>query len=535
MMTRPTMTPLPPSPDGFEPVLSTEAMRTADRRTMAEFGLPGFTLMETAGRGAADAIEQVFGPMAGRDVLVLAGRGNNGGDGFVVARVLAGRGARVRVVALGLEDDVTEDAARHLRLFRALAEHDDALRLDAFDDIRQVAAANPPALVVDALLGIGVTGPLREPVDALARWINGQPAPVVALDVPTGLDADTGRAADDAVRADLTVTMAARKTGLLFNAGPAHAGRVEVVDIGVLPHVLADVLSMPGCARRSTDEAVRRLLPIRASDAHKYSAGKVVAVAGSRAFPGAAAMAAEAAARAGAGAVVCCTPESARPLVAAHLVEVMSEPMPETGGGTLARAALDALAERAAGADAVLVGCGLGRDPETYALVRDLLPRLGAPLVLDADGLNALAGHTDLLSAHAAGRWVLTPHLGELNRLAGDDLDPTDRVRLAARWAARWDCVLVVKGMPSVVGTPDGRVFIGGAGNVALATAGTGDVLAGMTAGLLAQGLGPAEAAVCALHLGGLAADRYAAARDPRSMLATDLLRELPHVLGPIP
>ncbi len=508
-------------------------MRTADRRTMDAFGLPGFALMETAGRGAADAIERSFGPVAGRALLVLAGRGNNGGDGLVVARVLAARGAAVRVVTLASEDRATEDTARNLRLFRDLAEHDDRLRLDRFEDIRQLAAANPPDLVVDALLGIGVTEPLREPIGAISRWINGQPAPVVALDVPTGLDSDTGRAAPDAVRAALTVTMAARKTGLLFNDGPAHAGRVEVVDIGVPPHILRDVLPLPGCALRSTDEAVRRLLPVRAADAHKYTAGRVVVVAGSRAFPGAAVMASEAAARAGAGAVVCCTPEGARPLVAVHPPEVMSAPFPETAEGTLAEGALRGLLDRTKDADAVLVGCGLGKHAETQALVRDLLPRLRAPVVLDADGLNALAGHTDLLGGPAAGRWVLTPHLGEFKRLAGDDVDTGDRVRLVAEWAARWRCVLVLKGMPSVVGTPDGRVFIGGAGNVALATAGTGDVLAGMTAGLLAQGLAPAEAAVCALHLGGRAADRYAATRDPRTMLATDLLRELPYVLGP--
>ena len=410
----------PPFLDGFEPVLSTEAMRLADRRTMDTFGLPGFTLMETAGRGATDAIERAFGPVAGRALLVLAGRGNNGGDGLVVARVLAARGAAVRVVTLASEGHATEDTAHNLRLFHALAEHDDRLRLDRFEDIRQIAAANPPDLVVDALLGIGVTGPLREPIGAIARWINGQPAPVVALDVPTGLDGDTGRAAPDAVRATLTVTMAARKTGLLFNDGPTHAGRVEVVDIGIPPHVLNDALPLPGCALRSTDEAVRRLLPTRAADAHKYTAGRVVAVAGSRAFPGAAVMASEAAARAGAGAVVCCTPESARPLVAAHPAEVMSAPFPETAEGTLAGEALDGLLDRTKDADAVLVGCGLGKHPATQALVRDLLPRLEAPVVLDADGLNAFVGHTDLFRAHAGGRWVLTPHLGELERLAGD-------------------------------------------------------------------------------------------------------------------
>ncbi len=516
----------------FQPVLSTEAMREADRRTMAEFGLPGFTLMETAGRGAADAIEEIFGSVAGRSVLVLAGKGNNGGDGLVVARVLVGRGAHVRVVTTGREDDATEDTAHNLRLFRTLAEHDDRLALDLFDDIRQVAAMRPPDLVVDALLGIGVTGPLRASVDALARWTNGQPAPVVALDVPTGLDSDTGVAHADAVRADLTVTMAAHKAGLLFNDGPEHAGRVEVVDIGIPPHLLGDALAAPGSALRSTDAAVRALLPTRPRDAHKYTAGRVLVVAGSRQFPGAAVMASLAAARAGAGAVVCGTPASARPLLAAHLTEVMTVALPETDGGGLAPDALDEILEQASRADAVLVGCGLGKDPDTQRLVRDLLPRLSGPVVLDADGLNALAGHADLLPTLAADL-VLTPHTGELARLVGtDDLDATNRIALAAAWAKRWQSVLVVKGMPSVVGTPEGRVLIGGTGGPALATAGTGDVLAGLTAGLLAQGLAPAEAAICALHLGGCAADRWAATRQPRALLATDLLAEMPYVFA---
>ncbi len=524
---------LPPAlsdPALFEPALSTDAMREADRRTMEDFGLPGGTLMETAGRGAAQVIEHAFGPLAGRSVLVLAGKGNNGGDGFVVARVLAGRGAHVRVVTTATEGDATEDTARTLRLFRALTEHDNRLSLDEFEDVRQVAAMRPPDLVVDALLGIGVTGPLRAPVDALARWMNGQDAPVVALDVPTGLGSDTGVAQEDTVRASLTVTMAARKAGLLFNDGPAHAGRVEVVDIGVPPHLLSEALALPGSALRSTDAGVRALLPERARDAHKYTAGRVLVAAGSRAFPGAAVMASLAAARAGAGAVICCTAASARPLVEAHLTEVMTVALPETDDGSLGGDALGEIVARAGSADAVLVGCGLGKHPETQRLVRDLLPRLAAPVVVDADGLNALAGHAELLG-HAGGRWVLTPHTGELQRLVGtDDLDTEDRIALAAEWAGRWRVVLVVKGMPSVVGTPAGGVFVGGAGGPALATAGTGDVLAGLTVGLLAQGLAPAAAAVCALHLGGRAAERYASTRQARTLLATDLLAELPYL-----
>src|SRR5690606_10889110 len=219
------------SSDLLQPVLTADAMREADRRTMTEVGIPGRVLMETAGRAACDAMEARYGPLAGRDVLVLAGKGNNGGDGFVVARVLHARGARVRVVPLASEDDASEDAAANLAVLRRLA--DDRLRLDAFEDAGRVAAARPPDVVVDALLGIGVAGALREPIRTLAAWMNRQAAPVVALDVPTGLDSDTGRATEDTVRADLTVTMAALKAGLLLGDGPRVAGEVVVAEIGI--------------------------------------------------------------------------------------------------------------------------------------------------------------------------------------------------------------------------------------------------------------------------------------------------------------
>jgi ADP-dependent NAD(P)H-hydrate dehydratase / NAD(P)H-hydrate epimerase len=522
--------PSPMSPDHFEPVLSTEAMRQADRRTIEAFDLPGRVLMETAGRGVCDVLERVLGPASGRRVLVLCGTGNNGGDGLVIARVLHARGAEVHAVALADEGDLTEDAAANLRALHEVAAHAEGLRLEVSD---RPDALNPywPEVVVDALLGIGVTGPLREPVGAFARWVNACPAPAVAVDVPSGLDSETGRAAEGTVRAALTVTMAARKPGHLFGEGPEHCGRVEAVDIGVPPHLLAEASRQEGSGLRSTDAAVRDLLPRRAGDAHKYTAGRVLAVAGSRAFPGAAVLTATAAARAGAGAVVLAVPEAARPLVLPHLTEVMTAPMPDTPEGTFGRAALDPILERARDADALVLGPGLGRVDETQALLRRLLPRLERPAVLDADGLTALAGHTDLLR-QAAAPLVLTPHLGELRRLAGtDDLDEDRRIRLAVTWAQRWNVVLVVKGMPSVVGTPEGRAYVSAPASPALATAGTGDVLAGMIAGLLAQGVPPAAAALCALHVGGRAAERYARRRGVASLLASDLLREVPYVL----
>lgn len=518
-------------PDGLQPVLTAAAMREADRRTAADYGLPERVLMETAGHAAADALEAHFGPQAGRDVLVLAGKGNNGGDGLVVARVLRARGARVRVVTLASESEATESTAANLRLLRRLAEEDEELRVDAYESVRQVASAHPPALVVDALLGTGVTGDLREPARGLCAWMNRQAAPVAALDVPSGIDADTGAAPENTVRAALTVTMGALKAGLVLGEGPLHAGAVVVAEIGIpatLLHALAPAV-------RATDAWVAEKLPRRAPDAHKYSAGRAVCVVGSRAFTGAAVLATGAAYRAGAGAVVCCTPRSAQPTVDAHRAEVMVDAQPETDEGTLAITAYDGLVARLDAADAVLVGCGLGKAKETARLVQVLLHRLGTaarPTVLDADGLGAFAGQAEKLGARPApAPLVLTPHLGEFRRLAGDAVDTTDRLALVRDHAARWHAVLVLKGMPSVVGLPDGRVFVGPPGHSGLATAGTGDVLAGTVVGLLAQGMDAAEAAVCALHLGTAAAEHLGTTHAAASLVAGDLLDALPLVL----
>ena len=508
----------------LQPILTSDGMRAADRATMDGWGVPGRVLMETAGRATADAIATRY-PVEGAHVTVLVGKGNNGGDGLVVARVLAARGAVVRCLTLA-GADAPDDTAANLHLLRQLADADERVDVVAFEDVRQVANA-PADLVVDALLGIGVAGALREPVRSLCAWANRQPAPVVAVDVPSGLDATTGAAAEDTVRADLTVTMAALKAGLLLGDGPQVAGDVVVAEIGIP----ASEVEAAAAAHRATDAWVAATLPRRAPDAYKYSAGTALCVVGSRHFTGAAVLSTGAAYRAGAGAVLAATPESARATVDLARAEVMTDALPETDAGTLAYAAREAIRQRAERADAVLVGCGLGREDDTLRLVRSLVLGLPAPLVLDADGLAAFADDADAL-AERTGPLVVTPHLGELRRLLGDDdFTPDDRVETVRQLAARWDAVVVLKGMPSVVGVPDGRVFVGPPGQPALATAGTGDVLAGTTVGLLAQGLGAADAAVCALHLGAAAADLWSADHGPAGLIASDLLDVLPRAV----
>ncbi len=518
-----------PTDQPAPPALTADAMREADRHTIEEYGIPSFTLMESAGRGCADIIESSYGPLEGAAVMVLCGKGNNGGDGLVVARRLLGAGARVHVVLTSEADALRNDPARNLDLLEQRRDEgaDDRLTiatLDTLDDLTEIANRLAPRLYVDALLGTGLTSALREPIRSLVEWVNERSAPTVAIDVPTGLHSDTGAVLGTAVQADRTITMAAPKVGLLVGDGPAHTGPVEGVDIGIPAFVLDRVAREPGCVRRTTDAAVRDWWPTRPPGAYKYSVGTAMVVGGSTRFSGAPVLASKAATRSGAGYVTCACPESAQAAIAGKLTTVPTLPLSTTDEGLAPEAADRVTSERS---DALLVGPGLGRAPGTRRFVHRLVQATDAPLVIDADGLNALADLDADWTEPADGSWILTPHAGEFQRLTGEgDLD--NRVRITQEYARRWNVVLLLKGQPSIVAGPDGRSYLGSTGTAALATAGTGDVLAGQCAGLLAQGMSPIHAAAAALHLGGAAAQQYASTRDPRTMTAADLVDELP-------
>ena len=525
------------APDAMPPVLSAEAMRAADAFTIDTYGIPGFTLMESAGRVATSRIAERYGPFGDQPVVILCGKGNNGGDGLMVARQLLARGARVVVINLYPDDALRDDPARNLRLLQQWAERAGSDRLDlvsfeAMDAFAGAMAGLQPALFVDAMLGTGLTSALREPIRSVVEWLNARSAPTVALDMPTGLHSDTGAVLGAAVAADCTITMGALKAGLLLGEGPRVSGAIDVAEIGIPPFALDTAAKRhPGCARYTTDAAVRKTLPMRRHDAHKYSVGMAVVVGGAPEYTGAPAMAARAAARIGAGYVACAGPPAVQQALAGALPEIPTITLPAGNDGLNPQPAIDALEDALQKARALLVGPGLGRTPATQQFVRMLLQSTDRPAVIDADGLNALAGHLDALRDHARGRWILTPHAGEFERLAGPDADLSDRIHTARSYAQRWNSVLLLKGMPSLVGTPEGTVYINSTGNPALAVAGTGDVLAGFCAGLLAQGMTPAQAAVSALHIGGAAADRYAAHYTARSMQAPDLIDQIPHVL----
>jgi len=515
-------------------LLTAAEMRAVDRATIAA-GTPGEVLMERAGQGVAGALERAWGSPLALRVLVLAGGGNNGGDGLVAARALAARGACVTVVVCAPRERVAGDARTMLERHEAnggrVAFPADEAALAAC-----VAEQGEWDFVVDALLGTGAEGEPRGLVAAACRWANGlrdRGARVLAVDVPTGVSSDDGRAAADAVRAHRTVTFGHPRRGHYLWPGRGHRGELEVVDIGLVSFEQASLSP----AELATAVALAGRVPVREPRAHKGSAGSVLVVGGAPGLTGAVVLAARAAARAGAGYVRVAVPASLQDTVAAQLLGPMVFAFGEDERRSLTTSALPALLEEAERADAVVLGCGLSRHPRAGYLARELSTRLPKPLVLDADALWALSPAADVLVPAlrlAPAPRVLTPHLGEMRRLTGQDPVELEarRIDAARGWAQRWGAVVVMKGAPTVVGAPDGRVSVNPTGTPALATAGTGDVLAGTITALLAQGLAPYEAAQLGVFVHGRAGEIADAEIGVPGVLASDVVERLPRAFA---
>jgi NAD(P)H-hydrate epimerase len=512
-------------------ILTAEAMRRLDQLTIERYGIPGEELMARAGAGVVEALERAYGPMLGLNVIVLCGPGNNGGDGFVTAAVLRARGAQVHVGLAGDPARVKGDALTHLEHLT----HDGfpVASLRSSKDLERFVASRPAwDYAIDALLGTGARGEpeglIGEAVQAL-RELDERGTRVVAVDLPTGVNADTGAIARRAVRADLTVTFGFPKRGHLLYPGRAFVGTLEVIDIGLAPQAIP---SLGVKDELATPHEMAQLIPARNPRAHKGEAGKVLVIGGSVGMTGALALAARAVMRVGAGWAMAAVPASLNDVLEVKLTEELTVPMPETAERSLAVAAIEPLLARAAEVNAVALGPGLSRHADSLELARRLLPRLECPAVVDADGLVAFVGRTDLFAAHG-GPLVLTPHLGELSRLTGvsaADLEAR-RIDAAREWAQRWRVVLLVKGAPTAVASPDGRVTVNPTGNPGMASAGMGDVLTGAIAGLMAQGVPAYEAACLGAYVHGLAGDVAAGVKGQHGLLAGDVLESLPDAL----
>jgi ADP-dependent NAD(P)H-hydrate dehydratase / NAD(P)H-hydrate epimerase len=505
-------------------VLNTEQMREADRRTIEEIGIPSIVLMENAGRQAVAAMEAAFEELAASRVGVICGRGNNGGDGFVVARTLVQRGVDVEVFLLGSVAEVRGDARTNLEVLGHIG-----LTVVEITDAQEWELHSTELsecdLIVDAILGTGFRGQLSGLLETVVADINSLGVPVIAIDLPTGVSADTAVVDGRAVEASMTVTLGAPKIPLVFPPADALAGDLVIADIGI-PYPVFDELEGP-YLELLTRERMRELVPARAPDSHKGDFGRVLVVAGSIGRTGAAHLAALGALKSGAGLVTVATPRSCVPIVAALAPEYMTEPLEETAAGAIDFSAVDRVLDLEA--DVIAIGPGLGHAPGTTAFVHALVERAGVPLVLDADALNAFVEDPDRLAGRDGVDMVITPHPGEMARLLNLSTEAIqhDRLRHAREFATSHRLHVVLKGHRTVIAGPEGRSFVNLTGNPGMATGGTGDVLTGMIAAWVAQLLDAEAASKLAVYLHGTAGDLAEADEGEVALTAGDLVTRL--------
>ncbi len=518
-------------------ILTAEQMRGLDRLTTERAGVSYRQLMENAGRQVADfVLEEMVVERQPADrpvaISVLCGKGNNGGDALVAARHLWQRGLQPRVCLLARVSELKGDAKANYEAFLQLGGTVEELAEPA-DWQRDRSTVLDCDIVVDGLLGTGLSGPVRGHLAQVIADVNARrDYRVVAVDIPSGLPSDTGGPLGESVRADATVTFTAPKRGQVFAPNCSRVGRLAVAPIGTPDTLLEGDPDL--WLNLTVSRDFSRLPLVRDAAAHKGDFGHVLLVAGSRGKTGAAALSGKAALRMGAGLTTVATAASSLPVVASIVPEIMTEPLPETESGSISNRALDygCFAKLLEGKTVLAVGPGLGTHTETTQFVRAVLEQFELPIVLDADALNALVGQLEVLRRRRSRQVVITPHPGEMGRLLGTTSDEVQgqRIEVAQKFARDFEVFVILKGHRTLIAAPDGQVWVNPTGNPGMATGGTGDVLTGMVAGALAQfpAAKPAEAICLAVFLHGLAGDAAAGAQGEQALIASDLIEALP-------
>ena len=506
-------------------LVTANEMQEMDRRTIEDFGIPGLVLMENAGRGATRFFLQQFPDIKNQRVGVMAGRGNNGGDGYVMARYLKQKGAHVTVYLLAEANRVKGDAATNLQFLKPLD-----VPLVEIPDQASFTRHQPEMtgldVWIDAILGTGLKSNVKGFFKTVIEFINGLSKPVFAVDIPSGLNSDTGQVCGACIQAIATSTFAFAKTGHLIHPGTQYTGALDIVDIGIPSPIVEEVAPRQ---RLLTKDLIRSCFPPRLPDAHKGTTGHLLIVAGSIGKTGAAAMTSISALRSGAGLVTLGIAKSLNDVLESQVLEAMTAPLPETQPGVLGETAFAKIKDLMAGKKCVALGPGLGLAAKTKRLVRKIIESAPIPIVVDADGLNNLAGQAQILKS-ARVPVILTPHPGEMARLVDTGVSAVqqDRIKCARDFAGAYKVHVILKGARTVIAHPDGRVFINPTGNAGMASGGMGDVLTGIIAGLIAQGLGPEEACRAGVYLHGAAADSLAQSIGPHGYLAGDLMAAIP-------
>ena len=508
----------------MEFILSVEEMRRADAVAIEKLKIPGIILMENAGLKTAQYIAERFAPLSRKKVGIFCGKGNNGGDGFVVGRHLHQMSAKVNFWLVGKKEDLHGDALINMRIADQMG-----LTIREIETWQSEVTSCGYDLLIDALLGTGLKGEVRGIYAEIIKSINQFPGNVAAVDTPSGLNCDSGKPLGDCVCADITVTMGNIKTGMLFYPGREYTGELAIADLSVPASVFRQIHSQKQLY--SIDNYIA-LLPSRSADAYKNTFGKVLVLAGSTGLTGAASLCSQAALRSGAGMVILGCPDKLNSIFEEKLTEVMTDPLPCTDNGCLQASAFDAVAGSLAWSHVIALGPGLSTHPETRKFVHRVLREQSRPMVIDADGLNNLAEAAELLAEYK-GELALTPHVGELSRLTGLKIAEIQEspVEIVKKYAQKWDAVLLLKGAPTIIGDREGNIYFNPSGNSGLATAGSGDVLTGLITGFLAQGLKAKNAALLGAFVHGLSGDHTAMAKGQRGLIAGDLLNHIPDVL----
>lgn len=507
---------------------SAAQMREMDRRTIGEIGVPGVVLMENAGRAVVRAIREKIPDLKKVRVNIFAGKGNNGGDGFVVARHLLNLGAEPTVFLVAEKGEIKGDAKVNMDAYV-----NSGGRLKEFTSRKHIQNFKlkffHTTVVVDALLGTGMKSAPRGFYNEALDVMNSQGRLKVAVDIPSGLSADSGVIAGNHFRADVTVTLGAPKVGLYMSPAREAVGELVIADISIPRSVIGE---SPCAAYIPERGDVASRLPKRAGGAHKGSFGHLVIASGSQGMGGAAALAGGGALRSGAGLVTAAVPEGIAGAFETGVREMMTLPLPQTDEGTIAADALDAFMELTKDKTAALIGPGLRTNPSTREFVKRAAAELSIPLVLDADGLNNIGEDFEVIKNRKAPT-IVTPHPGEMSRLTGMSVADIQagRICAASDYAEKIGAVVVLKGAGTVIAVPGGGVYINPTGNHGLASGGTGDVLSGMIGGFLAQGASPEDAAIIGVYIHGLLADVCAETKDPASLIAGDLPELMPGVL----
>ncbi|MEK7774635.1 MAG: NAD(P)H-hydrate dehydratase [Candidatus Zixiibacteriota bacterium] len=507
-------------------LVTSESMKQADRQAIDKEGIPSLTLMENAGKGVAMwVLEHIFHPPHSKRAVVFCGAGNNGGDGFVIARHLYSAAVDVTCILVGDSSGLSTDCAHNYRLSAEL--HIPIVTVNSSDSLPTVIECD---VIIDALCGTGFTGVVRGVMADAISLINHSSAMCVAVDMPSGVNADDGSCDGEAVFADVTCTLELPKFGLFASPGREHAGEVEVISIGIPARVIEQSASL--CSLTTSDDIVESL-PKRKADGHKFDFGTVLIVGGSIGLTGAAALAGESALRSGCGMTRIACPATMLPVIAPMIPEATTIPLPDIAKkGVLALRGLGDLKKVAKENSAIVLGPGIGRHHETQELVRRFVARCDRPMVIDADALNAFEGHTDSLVQSPSPR-VLTPHAGEFKRLTGEQVvsDLQGRIEQTVKWARQFSSVLVLKGSPTLIAGMNGECYLNPTGNSGMATGGSGDVLSGIIGSLMAQGMSPLKAAIAGVFLHGMAGDIAAESLGERSLIAGDIISALPDAL----